>query len=80
MMGGWAGWGWMGPINMIFWLAILVILIAAAVWFVRAGSHTSDSPLLESRRSPGLDVLGERYARGEISREEYLQKKADIGG
>jgi putative membrane protein len=32
------------------------------------------------RRSAGLDVLEERYARGEINRDEYLQKKKDIGG
>jgi putative membrane protein len=31
------------------------------------------------RRSPGLDVLEERYARGEINRDEYLEKKRDIG-
>ena len=32
------------------------------------------------RRQPGLDVLEERYARGEINRDEYLQKKKDITG
>jgi len=30
------------------------------------------------RHSPGLDVLEERYARGEIDRDEYLQKKKDL--
>jgi len=35
---------------------------------------------LPPRRSPGLDVLEERYARGEINRDEYLQKKKDIEG
>jgi uncharacterized membrane protein len=28
----------------------------------------------------GLDVLNERYAKGEIQRDENLQKKADLGG
>jgi putative membrane protein len=32
------------------------------------------------RRSPGLDTLEERYARGEINRDEYLQKRRDITG
>ncbi|MHB0889587.1 SHOCT domain-containing protein, partial [Acidithiobacillus sp.] len=27
-----------------------------------------------------LKALGERYARGEIGREEYLEKKRDLGG
>jgi len=32
------------------------------------------------RRSSGLDVLEERYARGEINRDEYLEKKRDMIG
>jgi putative membrane protein len=32
------------------------------------------------RRSSGLDVLEERYARGEIHRDEYMEKKKDILG
>ncbi|MEI9996597.1 MAG: SHOCT domain-containing protein [Rhizomicrobium sp.] len=31
-------------------------------------------------RSGALATLEERYARGEIQREEYLQKKQDLGG
>jgi putative membrane protein len=77
MMGG---GGWMGPFHMIIWLLILVILIVAVVWFVRSGSQTASLPPYEPQRSSGLDVLNERYARGEINREEYLQKKADLGG
>jgi uncharacterized membrane protein len=30
--------------------------------------------------SAGLAILEERYARGEIPREEYLQKRQDILG
>ena len=31
-------------------------------------------------RSDALSVLEGRYARGEINREEYLEKKKDLGG
>ena len=31
-------------------------------------------------RSEALAILEARYARGEIQRDEYLQKKADLGG
>jgi putative membrane protein len=65
------GWG-MG-FGMILWLVILVLIIAGVVWFVRA-QPIEGGP----RRSTGLDVLEERYARGEISREEYLRMKRDI--
>jgi putative membrane protein len=30
-------------------------------------------------RTP-LDILEERYARGEIDREDYLQRRKDLGG
>jgi putative membrane protein len=61
----------------IFWLVILAVIIAGVMWFVRsqplAGSRRS-----LARRSPALEALEERCARGEINREEYLQKKRDI--
>ncbi|HVV65898.1 MAG TPA: SHOCT domain-containing protein [Rhizomicrobium sp.] len=31
-------------------------------------------------KSDALSTLEERYARGEIQRDEYLQKKQDLGG
>lgn len=77
MMSGY-GWGY-GPVHMIFWAVVLIAVIAAIVWLVRsmsggpAGGGTA-------RRSAGLDLLEERYARGEINRDEYLQKKKDIAG
>ncbi len=76
MMGGYGGYGGFG---MIVWIVVLIAIVALVVWLVRApgaaGLHH-----LAPRRSAGLDVLEERYARGDISREEYLQKKKDIGG
>jgi putative membrane protein len=65
------GWGSMMGEFMILWLVILAAIIAGVVWFLR-------SQPLGQRRSPGLETLEQRYARGEISREEYLQKKQDI--
>ena len=79
MMDNWGyGYGF-GLIHMVVWIIILVAIVAGVVWLVRslagAGGH---GPHI--RRSSGLDVLEERYARGEIKRDEYLQKKKDIGG
>jgi putative membrane protein len=79
MVGGWGGYGYgFGLAHMLNWIVILAGLIALVVWLVRSasGAHHVAPP----RRSAGLDVLEERYARGEINREEYLQKKKDIGG
>ncbi|MGB2930998.1 MAG: SHOCT domain-containing protein [Methyloceanibacter sp.] len=65
--------------GLIFWLVILAVIVMAVMWFVRSVPHANRLPPTEGR-SPGLDVLEERYARGEISREDYLQKKRDITG
>jgi putative membrane protein len=77
---GMMGWGYgFGLFHMIIWVIVLVAIVAGVVWLVRtvAQSGTQQS---SARRPPGLDVLEERYARGEINRDEYLQKKRDITG
>jgi putative membrane protein len=77
---GMMGWGNGGlwPLGMIVWVIVIVAIIVIIGWVVRRFS----SPLRfeNRRRPPGLDLLDERYARGEISREEYLQKQSDILG
>jgi putative membrane protein len=75
MMGGYGGYGGFG---MIVWIIILIAIVALVVWLVRSVASPGMHNL--PRRSSGLEVLEERYARGEINRDEYLQKKKDIGG
>jgi putative membrane protein len=59
-------WG-MG-FGFVFWFLIVVAAIAGLSGFIRRrGAHSN-----------GLEILKQRYARGEISREKYLQKKRDI--
>jgi putative membrane protein len=79
--GGWGygGWGWLGPLHMVGWLFILALVISGLAWLARAISQRADAPQPTARR-PGLDALEERYARSEINRDEYLQKRHDILG
>jgi putative membrane protein len=72
------GWAWM-PLMGLIPLLFLALLVAIVVLLVRWMSNAPERPP-GSRGSSALDALGERYARGEISREEYLQKKADLVG
>ena len=72
MMGGYGG------IHPFIWIIVLIAIVMLVVWLVR--SQSSGMHHLPPRRSAGLDVLEERYARGDINRDEYLQKKKDIGG
>jgi putative membrane protein len=75
---GYGGMGWM-PIMGIFWLIVLGLIVAALMGAFRV-SEGADRRNRGERRSSGLAILEERYARGEINREEYLQKKQDILG
>ena len=85
MMGGWGGWGWFWPFHFLIPLLFLAIIIATVVLAVRYAMGWSPiGPGMMGygveRRSSARDVLEERYARGEINRDEYLEKKRDITG
>jgi putative membrane protein len=73
------GWSWFWPFHFIIPLLFWALIIAGVVWIVRYMTDWGDHPHT-GRRQPGLDILEERYARGEINREEYLQKRKDIIG
>lgn len=79
LMSGWGG-GTMLPFSGIFGLLVLVLIIAALVWLVRRILRSQDRELRAGRALAGLDVLDQRYTRGEINRDEYLQKRADVLG
>ncbi len=63
-------------------ILVVGIVIACTAWYVQ---HKWRKRLraLAARRdavrdTSGLEVLARRYARGEIERDEYLEKKGDI--
>jgi len=66
----WHGYG--GGMMWIFWILIIIAL----VWFV-AFATRRESSSSESGKS-AQDILKERYARGEIEREEFEQKRKDL--
>jgi putative membrane protein len=82
MICDWDGWSSFWPLHFVlplsFW-ALIIMAVVIAVRYASAGGWSSSSRLVE-RRPPSLDVLAERYTRGEINRDEFLQKKRDIFG
>jgi len=65
------GFGW------IFWLVILGVIIWAVVTLVNRSAGSNKTGI--SRSGEGAeDILKKRYARGEISREEYREMQADL--
>ena len=77
MMGEW-GMGWVGGIFMIiFWVLIIVGVVFLIKWLVQSTKGHSNSGRIDSS-SRALDILKERYARGEINKQEFEQKKKDL--
>ncbi len=76
MMGGWGLGGFMA-IGGIIMITFLGLVIWGIVSLVRWMSPSAGNPA-----SPGasaLEILKQRYARGEINKEEFEQKKKDLG-
>jgi len=80
MMGG--GWIWFGLLMMLFGLLVLVGIILLAVWAIPrlAGSERQRSNTTSGSPEDPLTILQRRYARGEITREEYERIRSDLKG
>ena len=73
MMGGF------GLIGLIFNLAIVVGIIVLIVWAVRRFSGSASNWNQPSHNQSPREILQARYARGEITREQYQQMMQDLG-
>ena len=73
---GWQYW-WICPLMILF----MIVVFAAIFFTVRRssgdGTHAGD-PRWRSASHSALQILSERFARGEIAREEYEEKKTAI--
>lgn len=72
---GW-GWGMLGGVQMVLWWVLIVLgIVVLAKWLF--GSTGVGG---RSGGQRALDILKERYARGEMNKEEFEQKKRDLQG
>lgn len=71
-------WPWMMPFGGLLWLVVLALVIAAIFWFARSQPSARAREVESDREARALQILDERFARGEIDREEYLQKRRDL--
>ncbi len=69
------GFGWLGMI--IFWLVVIFFIAVVVKWLVQQGKS---EPRGTSQEETALEILKKRYARGEINKEEFEQKKKDLSG
>ena len=78
MMGGFygGGLGWIGMVfGFIFFILVVIGIIFLIVWLVKRSNY----PGVENRaESKALEVLKERYAKGEITKDQFDNMKKDI--
>ena len=73
---GWGGMGFGGPLMLLFWILLIVGVVLLVRWLVTGGTARPTQP--DPPRNGALDLLRERYARGEIERDEFEQKRRDL--
>ena len=67
-------WGGMW-FSWLFW----IIIIAVIAWLIISMANRSQrNPGPRSAKESPLDILKNKYAKGEINKEEYLEKKKDL--
>ena len=76
MWGGPDGWGWgwigIGILHMgLFWILVILGIVVLVKWLGSSGASRTGSR--------ALDILKERYAKGELTREQFDQMKRDMG-
>lgn len=72
----WWAWGFGhmlfgGLMMIVFWGGVIAVIVLLIRWL---GGTSGDSPLSGSRQTP-LQILQERFARGEIDKQEYEERK-----
>ena len=78
----WWGGGWYGMIfGPLFMILVLAVVIAVAVLLVRwiGGPWQGATPHREPPGRTPLDILKERFARGEIDKEEFEDRRRTLG-
>jgi putative membrane protein len=71
--------GWPDGLSWVIFAVLLVLLLLAVVSLALGYYYRSQS-VDGGVRSDALTELDLRYARGEIGRDEYLQRRVDLGG
>lgn len=69
------GWSVLGFLGMLFWWALIIIAIISLIrWSRREGSCGT-----HGHERSALEILKIRYAKGEIDKKEFEEKKKELG-
>jgi putative membrane protein len=79
MMTGFGSYGLLGGLfGLLFNIALIVGVIVLVVWAVQKFSNAASSHQQSNQGPSAREILDRRYALGELNRDEYQQKLADI--
>jgi len=71
--GGWGGFGVIGWLTaLIFWILVILGVVALVRYLRGTGKNSTN------KDKTSLDILKERYAKGEIDKKEFEDKKKDL--
>ncbi|MFQ5419502.1 MAG: SHOCT domain-containing protein [Anaerolineae bacterium] len=73
---GWGGWLFGGLMMLLFWGGLILLIVLVVRGFARSGNHSQNQVV--NTPVNALDILKNRYARGEISKEEFETIRHDL--
>lgn len=74
-MAGWGGgWMWLWGIAMMALVGLLIVVLARST-----NRESANTPPPSSPTGRGSEILAERYARGELTSEEYRERVEQLG-
>jgi len=77
--GNWGSYGWIGMIiNLALLLAAIGGVIWLVTWVVRRADRRAENPAAFTGMLSPREIIQARYARGEITREQYLALVDDL--
>ena len=77
---GWGGMIFGGLLMLLFWGVVIALVVFAVRALTRSGSGrtTPSAGSPTQTRDQALEILRERYARGEISKDEFNSMRQDL--
>jgi len=70
MMDGWSAGGFWVPVAMV----LIALIVVVVVWIIARSNRVTNA-----NGSTAIDILGQRFARGEITKDEYEAEKLTLG-
>lgn len=75
--GGWHSW-FLGPVMMVVFIAFAVVVVVLLVRWLGGAPHSPAHLSYAATKTP-IDILKERFAKGEIDKEEFEERRRVLG-